>query len=510
MANKPDNANFFPDVPSYPSMGTFQPVYGKFDLTTYIQGASDYEIMAFLVGKYNACLEAYGKVTQLSTDTITAAHQLQDWINNWFDNLDVQQELNNKIDKMVADGSFGTLLHKTFDTQINQQTTNAVTAWLVANVDPKGSAVVVDSSLSIEGAAADAKEVGTHITPLVIGACEDCNFQAFINGDNAYFNWASGESIYARERFYLRSDMKNTSLIIKNYSSDPGGGTYFVYLNENDMKSANITSYKYTVGDNILAIIHLSGNKTQDIGYLPYIHNNRSSSVNLSTFFGSVNEFVAIGDSLTVGYTSKKDGTIIRKDYSHSWPHYIESMFGCKAYWSAHSGITSKAWINGVNGSEQIPEGKQYLISLGAKSLYFIALITNDSGVLTLGEPADIGTTADTFYRYYAEIISIIKETSPNAIIVCTGSPLGNSSTNMTNFENAIKYIVNQNSNTYYLDARTEIAKIPSGLKYASHWATPGYAMLANAYANLMDNLVATNPSAFVNIAEAELKTNPD
>ncbi len=64
MANKPGEANFFPDVPVYPEMGTFQPVYGKFNLTTYIQGASDYEIMAFLVGKYNACLEAYGTVTK--------------------------------------------------------------------------------------------------------------------------------------------------------------------------------------------------------------------------------------------------------------------------------------------------------------------------------------------------------------------------------------------------------------------------------------------------------------
>ena len=160
MTNKPGTANFFPKVPDFPSMGTFQPVYGKFDLTTYVQGASDYEIMAFLVGKYNACLEAYGNITKLSTDTITACKQLQDWINSWFDNLDVQEELNKKIDSMVQDGSFGKLLHQTFDTQINQQTTSAVTAWLIANVTPTGSAVIVDKSLSIEGAAADAKETG--------------------------------------------------------------------------------------------------------------------------------------------------------------------------------------------------------------------------------------------------------------------------------------------------------------------------------------------------------------
>lgn len=164
MANKPGKANFFPDVPEFPSMGTFQPVYGKFDLTTYIQGASDYEIMAFLVGKYNACLEAYGTITKLSTDTITACKQLQDWINSWFTNLDVQEEINKKLDSMVANGSFGTLLHKTFDAQVNQQAADTTTAWLVANVTPTGSAVVVDKSLSIEGAAADAKETGIRTT----------------------------------------------------------------------------------------------------------------------------------------------------------------------------------------------------------------------------------------------------------------------------------------------------------------------------------------------------------
>ena len=187
MANKPGEANFFPDVPEFPSMGVFQPIYGKFDLTTYIQGASDYEIMAFLVGKYNACLEAYGNITKLSTDTITACKQLQDWINSWFTNLDVQEEINKKLDKMVADGSFGTLLHQTFDAQINQQTTSAVTKWLVANVTPTGSAVVVDKSLSIEGAAADAKQVGLNRATLTINESKQLNI--IITHENNLFSF---------------------------------------------------------------------------------------------------------------------------------------------------------------------------------------------------------------------------------------------------------------------------------------------------------------------------------
>lgn len=160
MANKPTQADFSPSVPDFPSVGQFMPIYGKFDLTTYIQGASDYEIMSFLVQKYNATIEGYSEVTQLSKDTVKAYNQLQTWVNTWFDNLDVSEEINAKIDKMVDEGTFGELLHKTFDEQINTGTTNAVTAWLVANVTPTGSAVIVDKSLSISGAAADSKIVG--------------------------------------------------------------------------------------------------------------------------------------------------------------------------------------------------------------------------------------------------------------------------------------------------------------------------------------------------------------
>lgn len=227
MANKPGEANFFPDVPEFPSMGTFQPIYGKFDLTTYIQGASDYEIMAFLVGKYNACLEAYGTVTKLSTDTVKACKQLQDWINSWFTNLDVQEEINKKLDKMVADGSFGTLLHQTFDEQINQQTTSAVTAWLVTNVTPTGSAVVVDKSLSIEGAAADAKETGNKITAVEKNIAEKIpvgvNIKNFLDTSTlikgGYLNTDTGEVISDDTDFYsdLITTKANDNLVPVTY-----------------------------------------------------------------------------------------------------------------------------------------------------------------------------------------------------------------------------------------------------------------------------------------------------
>lgn len=251
MANKPTQADFSPTVPDFPVIGQYQPIYGKFDLTTYIQGASDYEIMAFLVQCYNATLKGYSDVTQLSKDSVTAYNQLQTWVNTWFDNLDVKREVNEKLEQMRVSGELATVIASSdamipainnyFATQVgnttlyNQtsekinhmaangtlthiveetgqvppavtqylnsveghrelsnatakkieemaangelgtvisQTTDlqkTTTDWLTANVTPVGSAVVVDKSLTIEGAAADSKATGNSIYSLKEG-----------------------------------------------------------------------------------------------------------------------------------------------------------------------------------------------------------------------------------------------------------------------------------------------------------------------------------------------------
>lgn len=231
MSNKPTPADFSPTVPDFTVIGQYHPIYGKFDLTTYIQGASDYEIMAFLVQCYNATLKGYGEVTQLSKDTVTAYNQLQTWVNTWFDNLDVQSEINAKLQEMYENGSLaeaiassaaiipavnnhlntmaadGTLTDIVKETaqvppavtqylntvdgyeklsnataeKINNMATSGelgtvisgatdlqktTTDWLHDNVTPVGSAVVVDKSLTIEGAAADSKATGNSIDSL--------------------------------------------------------------------------------------------------------------------------------------------------------------------------------------------------------------------------------------------------------------------------------------------------------------------------------------------------------
>ena len=83
-----------------------------------------------------------------------AWQDMQDFINNYFDNLDVQVEINNKITSMVASGEFADIVEPYIPPQ--------VTTWLNANItEPIG--VVIDASLTVSGACADAEATGDEI-----------------------------------------------------------------------------------------------------------------------------------------------------------------------------------------------------------------------------------------------------------------------------------------------------------------------------------------------------------
>lgn len=79
-----------------------------------------------------------------------AAENLKQFVNEYFDNLDVQEEINHRIDELLEAGAF--------DTIMAQYVPDAVTAWLVDNIRP--TSPPVDASLSIAGAAADAAKTG--------------------------------------------------------------------------------------------------------------------------------------------------------------------------------------------------------------------------------------------------------------------------------------------------------------------------------------------------------------
>ena len=152
--------------------------------------------------------------TDLTTQWTTYRNELsaqwqtyKTYIDNYFDNLDVQNEINNKLDTMASDGTLDNLIQP----YVNSEIASQVTAWLNANVDPVGSAVTVDSTLSISGSAADAKVVGDKVKGI--------NSRT----DNIYTKLAPSNNIFNKYNSYsyllgYRIDEDTHTVVIDNNS----------------------------------------------------------------------------------------------------------------------------------------------------------------------------------------------------------------------------------------------------------------------------------------------------
>lgn len=91
----------------------------------------------------------------------TAWQTYKNYIDNYFANLNVQTEINNKINSMVTSGEFLNVISPT----VILQTTSETSRWLAEHIAQE-TGYVLDTSLTVSGAAADAKAVGDKVNEL--------------------------------------------------------------------------------------------------------------------------------------------------------------------------------------------------------------------------------------------------------------------------------------------------------------------------------------------------------
>ena len=162
-------------------------------------------------------------------------NSLHDYVQNYFDNLNVQTEINNKINAMMADGSFALILTPLVEaalptivdgklpavvaSQIGAVVASQIDAvvagqlpviaaaaaaqevgnWLAANIDPD-TGYVIDKTLTVSDAAADAKITGDVIN--YIGdqlKINHINMKAYIDADGVVTSSPSMYMFYCYE-----------------------------------------------------------------------------------------------------------------------------------------------------------------------------------------------------------------------------------------------------------------------------------------------------------------------
>jgi len=187
---------------------------------------------------------------------------LQDTIGN----LDI--DTNDNITEQLS--SLRNTTNQLNDNKLNKSDINnyvppVVTSWLNNNVNPVGSAVTIDKSLSIEGSAADAKTVGDELT----------NVKETINADNA-------TTIQA---LTLRDDIAITTWFVQGSISATGAETVSYIRIRSDYIDLNAyESITITPSSGYLVAVELFDNMRafkKELGFTP---NSRYINVGSGTY----------------------------------------------------------------------------------------------------------------------------------------------------------------------------------------------------------------------------------
>ena len=177
----------------------------------------------------------------------------------WFDNLDVQDEVRTVMNELILSGEFIEIT--------SPQIVSATEAWLAAHITPTTPAI--DDTLTISGAAADAKVTGDRITDLKEDFTERLQTLDDEVFEVATITKSASYTIPASQVLNTSSDPLRISI--------PNGTTYKYILTSNDVASG----VRYS-------IIELDANKN-NIGS----HNAYVGSQSIATLTGNV-EYITL------------------------------------------------------------------------------------------------------------------------------------------------------------------------------------------------------------------------
>ena len=143
-------ADFTPQLGDYKTLQPFRYWCQKVLPLVYDDSLSYYELLCKVVDYLNKTMEDVETLHSDVTSLHTAYNELQSYVNNYFSTLDVQAEINKKLDEMASTGELNKLIEPLLPPLIAD--------WLSKNITP--TSPVIDKTLTISGAGADAKIVG--------------------------------------------------------------------------------------------------------------------------------------------------------------------------------------------------------------------------------------------------------------------------------------------------------------------------------------------------------------
>lgn len=169
MENKPN----IPDFPDLPDLGNM--IAQACELIANIRGIPyDFNGTLSLENKFTVLFKTVQEMFKAQASLIESYKELYEFIKSYFDKLDVQENVNKKIEDMVASGELLNL--------IKPSTIAETDKWLAEHIT-NPSNPPLDSSLLLDTAAAQAKTVGNYFENLITTYDGNVKLSMFENGN---------------------------------------------------------------------------------------------------------------------------------------------------------------------------------------------------------------------------------------------------------------------------------------------------------------------------------------
>ena len=170
MADKPK----IPDFPNLPDFG--QMITQACEVVASVRGIPyDFNGTLSLENKFVVLFKTVKEMFDAQDNLVKSYKALYDFVNQYFTNLDIQTEVNKKIEEMKDSGELLNLLKPTVS--------NEVSTWLTSNIT-NPSNPPIDKSLTVENAAADSKVVGERLLKDGISYSKQFSKSAFYKGSS--------------------------------------------------------------------------------------------------------------------------------------------------------------------------------------------------------------------------------------------------------------------------------------------------------------------------------------
>ena len=345
----------------------------------------------------------------------------KDFIDNYFENLDVSEEVLAALRIFASDGT----LNRIMDPVIAETTAD----WLLNHISATSGETVIDTSLSVEGAAADAKTTG-------LFAKYGLNY-----GGVTSFSQILTQGLYIYNKNTFTDELPDTfsqyGYILCLFNSSTADEKFFIIFDENlnavikyNNKSESITYAKKYKGvlsdfadaqDGIYAVSPSTLNVPSMNGAYGWIevtiYDNGYKTATLYRDSGSVvtyayntwynifhnNTWYLIGDSLTE----------INSTASRNWTKLFESEGANIVNLGVGGTGFAKTENRYINRIDQLPAG---YCNIGVSASF------NDmSAGVEIGEPTDTGTTS--VCGYINDFFDALMAHNPSATIICYAMP---------------------------------------------------------------------------------------